>query len=130
MPGKTSIVVSTSAARAFGKLHGVAEERLAVADLDQQQRQALELIEQRRRGEVGGFRRGIDSAAARAQARGLRGDIDDTPTACPLHCRQCEMGRRKDQVAFDADEPAPFLGRRLGEQRMLIDAGVVDENIE
>ena len=50
------------------------------------------------------------------------------PAACIAGKRGVGAGKGRDQI--DREQPGPIVRRRVGEERMLIGAGIVDDNIE
>ncbi|GCC48624.1 hypothetical protein chiPu_0032630, partial [Chiloscyllium punctatum] len=81
-------------------------------------------------GDHATFGCGIDRAALGAEPRRLRGDVDDAAEARRLHRRQRGMGAGQDRGEVDRDQTGPIVRGRVGEEGMLIDAGIVDDDVE
>jgi hypothetical protein len=65
-----------------------------------------------------------------SQSRGLGGDVDDSPETGRLHRRQRGVGAGKGRDQIDGEELSPIIRGGVGEECVLIDAGIVDDNIE
>ena len=50
------------------------------------------------------------------------------PAACIAGKRRVGAGKGRDQI--DREQSGPIFRRRIGEERMLVDAGIVDDDIE
>ena len=50
------------------------------------------------------------------------------PAACIAGKRGVGAGKGRDQI--DREQSGPIFRRRIGEERMLVDAGIVDDDIE
>src|SRR5436190_16174627 len=59
-----------------------------------------------------------------------RSDVDDSPPPLLLHGRQRDASRVKRSRQVDREDRIPFVDRKLLDRRDMLDAGVVDEQVD
>ena len=59
-----------------------------------------------------------------------RGDVDDPAPALRAHQRQRRGGGVEGRGEVDRDDLVPLLGREVGDRRDVLDAGVVDQDVD